>query len=159
MRFAGRSLPAIGQIASDNEGDLLSIQFLDGNLQWIRLALDINQHRRVHTDLQRSGAQDPRTLVLCQVRRRRPLFVGYTFCFQAFDRHGRPALRGGRVAAGLCFFAVSIRLRFSVRAIIVGAVVLYDIFFLENVVFDIPASLVGLPAEDPVGAYSIALSA
>lgn len=68
---------SIGQVPPNHQRDLLLLQLLCRNLQRIRHALDINQDRRISTDLQRTRAQDPRALVLCHVRRRRALVVGY----------------------------------------------------------------------------------
>lgn len=69
-------VPAIGQVAPNSERDLLLVQLLDRNLQRIRLALQIHQHRRIHADLQRACAQHSSSFVFGHVRRSRALLVG-----------------------------------------------------------------------------------
>jgi hypothetical protein len=48
-------VPTIGQVSAHNQRDLLLAQLLDGNLQRIRLALDVNQDRSVHTVISRQS--------------------------------------------------------------------------------------------------------
>lgn len=72
-------LQSIWKIPPDNQWDLLFAQLLDCNLQWICLAFKINQHRSIHTDLQRPRAQYSRPLVFSHIRRRSPLIIRHLF--------------------------------------------------------------------------------
>ena len=55
-------LLSIWQVPAHDERNLLLPQLLDGNLQRIRLALEVDQHRRVHAA--RSVSQIPRLTLL-----------------------------------------------------------------------------------------------
>lgn len=75
MTATAANLLSVRKIPTNNERDLLLPQLLDGDLQRIRLALEVDQHRRVHADLQRARAQDARPLVLGHEGRGRPVLV------------------------------------------------------------------------------------
>ena len=55
---------AVGHVSADDDWDLPLLELLHGDLQRVRLALQLNHHRRAHRDLQRARPQHPRSLVL-----------------------------------------------------------------------------------------------
>ena len=55
---------AVRHVSPDDDGDLPLLELLHGDLQRVRLALELHHHRRAHRDLQRARPQHPRTLVL-----------------------------------------------------------------------------------------------
>jgi hypothetical protein len=117
-----RDKPSIRQVPPDHERDLLLPQLLDGDLQRVRLVLQVHQHRRIlairpsappslsstqesarpgSPNLQRPRPQHPRALVLGHVRRRRALVVRDPARLDLLDRVApglllAPAARGGR---------------------------------------------------------------
>lgn len=72
-------LLSIRHVATDNQRDLLLAQLLNGDLKRIRLALEINQHWRVHATKRNSlsaqvhpyslpSATDLETHLICRAR-------------------------------------------------------------------------------------------
>lgn len=61
------SLPAIRHIPPNNQRQALLSQLFGGNVERIRLAFQVDQDRRILTNLQRPYAQDSCSLVLCHV--------------------------------------------------------------------------------------------
>lgn len=71
-----QNILSIRHIPAHDKRNLLLAQLLDGNLQGICLALEIDQDGSVHADLQRAGAEDARLLVFGHEGRRGALVVG-----------------------------------------------------------------------------------
>lgn len=59
---------AVRHVPADDDGDLALLQLLHGDLQRVRLALQLHHDRRAHGNLQRACPQHPRPLVLSHVR-------------------------------------------------------------------------------------------
>lgn len=77
-RYKGKkNILSIRHVPSHNQRNFLLAQLFDGDLQGVRLALEVDQDGRVHADLERACAQDPRLLVLGHEGRRGALVVGY----------------------------------------------------------------------------------
>lgn len=56
----------VWQEAADDDRDLALLQLLHGNLQRVRLSIQLHHHWRAHRDLQRSRAQHPCSLIPVQ---------------------------------------------------------------------------------------------
>ncbi len=50
---------AVGEVAPDDEGDLSLLELLHGDLERVRLALELHHHRGAHRDLEEKTVEVP----------------------------------------------------------------------------------------------------